>query len=741
MPERPPDSIIAGRVEQNILGLDSVSILPCVAAQFLAGLNRLELTPGSLAEMIESEPALTFNLLCEAQKQGIGLSVAGGSVAHLATELSIRRIRDIILSARLHDDTRQQNNIEFRRQLTRHCLAVACISRHIAALLSPPIEADLAYLAGLLHDIGKFALADAMPKSAERLLEEAGAKQASAAEVERENLGLDHTITGKRLAQKLHLPSEIILGIWLHHSNTGAISKAAPQARIAQLVELADALTRELRIGDSGSYDEPTASSQLAEQLGLKAEQLEEVRNQLPQAVQQRTERIGLDAPVSWPTYCQVVTETAQKLATEAAALSQQTDRLESSSRNIEFLTELLPQITAAMSPAAAAACVAISWKKHFQTGPVCLYLTAEGHTAMIEAALVEDSGSIKQLALEASEDKPIVPENLAGGFVVAEPEDNLDWLFEQLDVRFDRAATRLIPLTQQVNIIGVIVFEPALPLPTEMLAEKFRPTAEIAASLLGPALAVHRQQWFAERFAQLLTTPAGKPAKEPEARKWVLDALAEMAAGAAHELNNPLSVIAGRAQLLANSEADDDKKRILEQIRQNADELSAIIDDLMSYANPAQPRPARTSVKQIIDEATQLTVLHGKLDKLDIETDVADDIKDVFVDSAQIASTVANILNNALESYDEGIGPIRLAAANEPAGKTIKLQITDKGRGMDADTLAKATQPFFSARPAGRKRGMGLAHAQRLIEVNGGSIEITSQPGIGTTVTSLLPC
>jgi signal transduction histidine kinase len=58
----------------------------------------------------------------------------------------------------------------------------------------------------------------------------------------------------------------------------------------------------------------------------------------------------------------------------------------------------------------------------------------------------------------------------------------------------------------------------------------------------------------------------------------------------------------------------------------------------------------------------------------------------------------------------------------------------------MDAETVSKATQPFFSARPAGRKRGMGLAHAQRLIELNNGSLQIKSQPGTGTIATILLP-
>ena len=120
--------------------------------------------------------------------------------------------------------------------------------------------------------------------------------------------------------------------------------------------------------------------------------------------------------------------------------------------------------------------------------------------------------------------------------------------------------------------------------------------------------------------------------------RKTDVEELAEMAAGAAHELNNPLSVISGRAQLLAKSENDPDRKRILEQIQQNAGELSAIIDDLMSYANPEQPKATETAIGQIINDAIDLTKQKKQMEQLDIKIDISPDTPEVFVDSAQIA-------------------------------------------------------------------------------------------------------
>jgi signal transduction histidine kinase len=129
------------------------------------------------------------------------------------------------------------------------------------------------------------------------------------------------------------------------------------------------------------------------------------------------------------------------------------------------------------------------------------------------------------------------------------------------------------------------------------------------------------------------------------------------------------------------------------------------------------------------------------KLSQVDAKIDAAADTPSVFVDSAQVASAISNIICNGIESYIAEAGTIAIKAAANKSSGTVSIHIIDSGKGMDAQTLDKATHPFFSARPAGRKRGMGLAHAQRLIEINHGTLSLASQPDKGTTVTVTLPC
>jgi signal transduction histidine kinase len=202
--------------------------------------------------------------------------------------------------------------------------------------------------------------------------------------------------------------------------------------------------------------------------------------------------------------------------------------------------------------------------------------------------------------------------------------------------------------------------------------------------------------------------------------------------------LNNPLSVIAGRAQLLSEGETDKEKKRALKQIQENVRGASGVVDDLMSFAEPAAPRRTKTRVRQIIDEAIELAGQKTKADHVNAQVDVGAEVPEVLVDSAQIVSALANVVANSIQSYEDAMGPVKIGA--ETDGDAVRLQVSDLGCGMDAETLRKATHPFFSVRPAGRKRGMGLAYAVRLIQLNGGTLRIESQPGEGTTATMTLP-
>jgi signal transduction histidine kinase len=313
-------------------------------------------------------------------------------------------------------------------------------------------------------------------------------------------------------------------------------------------------------------------------------------------------------------------------------------------------------------------------------------------------------------------------------------------------------------------KVFGAVLFELRYPGNWEKIKKEFQTGAYAAGKVLEAAMKIQNQQSLIEWIMQagqptVPTEPQTKQEPEPqpseqEARRHPTETekpevpripyeqlnlgLEELAAGAAHELNNPLSVISGRAQLLLNDEQDSQRKQILEKISDSASQLSQIVGGLMSYAQPQQPRKSATSVKQIVDEAGQFAEQKADMEGVDLQVDIKGNPPAVNVDSGQIVSAVANVIVNAVESYGSQKGPVQITVQNDES--SVNIEIRDFGCGMDAETLERACYPFFSAKPAGRQRGMGLAYTKRFVELNGGSLSIESEPDQGTTVNIQLP-
>ncbi|HUS72737.1 MAG TPA: HDOD domain-containing protein [Sedimentisphaerales bacterium] len=740
MPDEKAGLMTAHQVELVIRRLDSLSILPSVAAQFFPRLLQPQFSPSAIADIIELDPALTTRMLSLIHQQALSFSVQKFSLRQALDKLPAHLVRDAVLAVKVfqafdHND----NRVLLRKRLIEHSLAVACCAEDIAEIISPRMNPRLVYCAGLLHDIGKLALGEAMPKSFVRIVEEAKSATACACTIEQKHLGLDHTILGKRLAQKWRLPEQITLAIWLHHIDAAELSKSIPEARVAQVVQLADSIARQSGLGQSGSFDSTEPAEQIAQSLAINIDQLEKIRQKLPETVRQKSVILGLDLPNAAVTYCDIVHTAAARLAKEQTQLSLENRKLQSASSNFDFITEFLLSIDSAAAAIDIAEKFAANWQKFYQTGMVCLYLAPQVDSRSLEAVIVENLSRTKQVYLNAPAETPAIPKVITCDFAILDAHDYLDWLFEQLDIDFDLNQTKLMPLLSNGKAIGAIVFELRYPGDIELFRENFMTATSIAGSILDVACAAAKQQRFVEQFARLLAKPRDTQTRITTDSS--LNALVEMAAGAAHELNNPLSVISGRAQLLDQTEFDPQKKQILKQIQENTGKISQVIEELMSFARPQEPRPARTNIKQMLDEAEQLTSQKTGVEHVNVQIEVAEDIKSVFVDSAQVVSAIANIVSNSLESYTNQQGPIKVTADAGESADFVKLQIIDFGCGMDAQTLEKSTQPFFSAKPAGRKRGMGLAYAHRIIRLNKGRLRITSRPGSGTTVTVLLPC
>ena len=217
--------------------------------------------------------------------------------------------------------------------------------------------------------------------------------------------------------------------------------------------------------------------------------------------------------------------------------------------------------------------------------------------------------------------------------------------------------------------------------------------------------------------------------------------AVGELAAGVAHEVNNPLTGVLGFAELLIDETAPDDPRRAdLETIRDEALRARAIVRALRDFASPRAPELAPTNLSDVVRQTVDLVRYSMERRGVTIHEDLAE-LPPVLIDRSAIQQAVLNILTNARQAI-EGDGHLEVAVRADGDGTLIV--ITDDGIGMDAATARLAFEPFFSGRedaadlePAA---GLGLSVSNGLIESHGGTINIDSRPGRGTTVEIRLP-
>ncbi|HPP55109.1 MAG TPA: HDOD domain-containing protein [Anaerohalosphaeraceae bacterium] len=742
MPSSANKLAAARQVEMIVRQLETLSTFPQVAGNALRLLTA-EWPPenSEFVEMLKADPALSARILSTASQQIGPAAEQPLSIEQAVEVLGSEQIRDAVLSVRVFQafeiPAAEQEEYDFRHQLALHALATACAADQLAQEALPAPLRSIAFSAGLLHDLGKLALLEVMPKSFLQMVRHAQSEGVSLIGIEQHHLGLDHTTIGKRLAEKWNLPRPIQTAVWLHHSDTEAMAAHIPFIEVASLVHLADCLARKAEIGVSGSYDTVEEALLTAARVRLSSDLLDRVFSELPERVQNLSRRLGLHTPAAARHYYGAIHQTAAELARLNLDLSQTSRQFQIKSRQVELLDQFLGRVKPQDTLESLAFHLAYVLSDAVQ-GAVCVLLQTDLGEPSVCCFTVDRQGKQYSALLQLPAGKTVAARQEKEEFSVRIIDAELDWFFDKFSARLNPAISYSAPLAVPGFRLGRVIFELAQADRLEMTAETIGPLCQAAASVLQTADVARRNLELSERLAEVLGNL--KMARRQIAQMEAIHSVAEMAAGAAHELNNPLSVISGRAQLLASSETDPQRQQELRIIQERTEEMAQILKDLMSYARPAQPEKHIHSVLDLVNEAIRRTCKIHNLPQMAVRLEGLDSLADVYVDFEQIVEVLTHILLNSLQSYPGENGPIRISRTPLQPPSGAAFSISDQGCGMDPKTLANASKPFFSARPAGRRRGMGLARAQRLLQVNDGSMMITSRVGKGTTVTITLP-
>ena len=222
------------------------------------------------------------------------------------------------------------------------------------------------------------------------------------------------------------------------------------------------------------------------------------------------------------------------------------------------------------------------------------------------------------------------------------------------------------------------------------------------------------------------------------------LEAWADMARQVAHDIKNPLTPIQLSAEHVQRVNLDRGRPlspvldecvaAILSQVKL----LRQISAEFSSFASSPTPRPETTSLPALIDEVVE-PYRSGLASRIGIDVQAPPDLPAITIDRTLFARALTNVIENALHAMP---GTGRLAIASRPSvvggRQSLVVEVSDTGIGMDQDALNKIFEPYFSTKATGT--GLGLTIAKRNIELNGGSILVSSRRGEGTTVTMILP-
>ena len=239
----------------------------------------------------------------------------------------------------------------------------------------------------------------------------------------------------------------------------------------------------------------------------------------------------------------------------------------------------------------------------------------------------------------------------------------------------------------------------------------------------------VQRRSWEAENALALV-----------QQRNRHLQAVQMMAAGVAHEIKNPLGTIRGFAQLTRKRFPPGSREhRYLDITMKELDRINERVARLLHFARPRRLNRTSTDMHALVLHVLELLEPDLRARGLTASLHVAPSLPLLDVDAAQVQELVVNLVLNAVEASEEGQGvDIRCGVRDGGRGRALRLEVTDRGRGMDPEARALAFEPYYTTKEKGS--GLGLANCLRIVEAHGGAIRVESEPGRGTRVVVDIP-
>jgi len=279
-----------------------------------------------------------------------------------------------------------------------------------------------------------------------------------------------------------------------------------------------------------------------------------------------------------------------------------------------------------------------------------------------------------------------------------------------------------------------------------QTLATKKPAAAEFYESNLGKYLQESTSPIFDEKGEVVGTVHITRDIteqKQQNERLMMADRLAsigELAAGAAHELNNPLTSVIGFSQLLMEKDIPDDAREDMKLIYNEAQRAANVTKSLLTFGRKHASVKQLNQINNIIEDVLKLRAYEQKVNGIEIKRQLAPDLPEIEVDYFQMQQVFLNIIINAEYFTTEAHKRGTLTITTKKQNNNVRISIADDGPGISRENLSRIFNPFFTTKEAGKGTGLGLSICHGIVSEHGGQMYARSQPGKGATIVVELP-
>ncbi len=710
--------------------IQQLPTIPSVALKILALAKEKYASVDEISQVIEKDQALTSKLLKVANSPFYGRSFRVKTIKDAVVVIGFDTLRSIALSISIIDvfqrDKSQKRLMD--EQFWLHCLACAICAERLSKRMGVPFVEE-AFLAGLIHDIGKVVLDQYCHQDYERVLEKADSNYKDVSELENEIIGFDHTTVGRWLLEAWKLPPLLSEGVWLHHQPINKGWKEHESYQLGAVLNVADTIAHIYRIGSGGDRKPRDLPDETLELLGLTKEDINQITSDLHKNINEMANQIGLSG-VEEETYFEALQTANLEIGEICLLVDQERHTLERRNRELEALYEFSRMIQGENHVNRALEILAESILSAMDAQKVlCHFNLPSGGFIETEATMV-DGRTVKDTRITK------MPDTIEDAEAIRIPLTTNGESLGQIRVwqRGDGGYGG-----HETKILCTFAHMAATALNRMSIHTRFEEVAERL-----KCSATEREKAFSElkRVNEQLEQEIAEHQQTEIALKERTGELEDFTYMVSHDLKEPLRWIDSFSQFVLDDykhKLDDEGTNYLADIRKGTKRMKRMIDDLLMVSKVTRTKnPYETvNASEIVKEAVEK--IKPGIEAKGVDLIVAQDLPNIHCDRFKMEIVFSNLLTNAVKFMDKEKPRVEIGYIPDD---DHKFYVRDNGIGIEQEYHQRIFGMFQRLEKTKEYEGTGagLYITKKIIEEHKGDIWVESERGKGTTFYFTLP-